>query len=73
MKLRLLLLLFVFSAVNASATKYYVNDASRTGDIFCSAVGSSSNNGTSASQQILLVLCQTQFLLQFQQELILIY
>jgi hypothetical protein len=31
------------------ATNYYVNDNSTVGDIYCTAVGSSSNSGTSAS------------------------
>ena len=36
-------------ASSAYATKYYVNDNSRTGDIYCSAIGSNTNNGTAAS------------------------
>lgn len=31
------------------STNYYVNDASATGDIFCSAIGNNGNNGTSSS------------------------
>lgn len=34
---------------NSFATKYYVNDASTSGDVFCTAVGSGANNGLSPS------------------------
>lgn len=34
---------------NSFATKYYVNDASTTGDVFCTAVGNGANNGLSPS------------------------
>ncbi|MCB0395104.1 MAG: T9SS type A sorting domain-containing protein [Flavobacteriales bacterium] len=39
-----------FAGLNpAFATSYYVNDASTVGDIWCTAVGNNSNNGTSVS------------------------
>lgn len=34
---------------SAQATIYYVNDASTTGDVFCTAVGNNSNDGKTAS------------------------
>jgi len=49
MRVRLLLLISLLFVLRAQANKYYVNDASRTGDVFTTAVGSSSNNGTSAA------------------------
>ncbi|HBG71311.1 MAG: hypothetical protein A2W93_01655 [Bacteroidetes bacterium GWF2_43_63] len=43
------MVLFVFAFVKANSAIYYVNDASVTGDVFCTAVGNNANNGTSAS------------------------
>jgi len=36
-------------SIYATATNYYVNDASTTNDTYCSAIGNNSNNGLSAS------------------------
>lgn len=44
------LLLLTFSSLEVLATKYYVNDNSTSGDIYCSVIGSSANTGLSASQ-----------------------
>jgi len=41
------LLLIIFSSLHTLATKYYVNDGSTTGDIYCTAVGNAGNSGTS--------------------------
>jgi hypothetical protein len=38
-----------FSVFIVEATNYYVNDNSTSGDVFCSAVGNNSNNGTTIS------------------------
>lgn len=37
--------LIVFLVLQATATNYYVNDATATGDYYCSTTGSNSNNG----------------------------
>lgn len=48
--IHILLLLPVFACMQAytcSGTSYYVNDASTTGDLFCTNSGNNANNGTS--------------------------
>ena len=42
-------LFFINFICNVNATPYFVNDNSTAGDKFCSAIGSSSNNGISKS------------------------
>jgi len=47
---KIILFLFgIFFTLNCLATKYYVNNNSITGDVFCTAVGNNTNNGTSPS------------------------
>lgn len=48
-KLFTFLNLILLGCQNFFGTNYYVNDTSRTGDVFCTAKGASTNNGTSAS------------------------
>ena len=48
LKIGLLLLLMVVS-FNTFGTNYYVNDNSRTGDVYCSVVGNNANNGKTTS------------------------
>jgi hypothetical protein len=42
-------LLFIIITLSVKATNYYVNNNSLTGDVYCTAVGASGNNGTSPS------------------------
>ena len=49
MKKLLLILTFLIKIFSLNATNYYVNDNSTTGDLYCTAVGASANNGTSKS------------------------
>lgn len=49
MKNIVLFLSFLLVVLNLNATNYYVNDNSTSGDIYCSVVGASGNNGTSTS------------------------
>lgn len=44
-----LLLLLLISSFQLKAVKYYVNDGSTTGDVYCTAVGNAANNGLSPS------------------------
>ena len=44
-----LICFFVISSIQLNATRYFVNDASSTGDLYCTAIGSNANNGLSAS------------------------
>jgi len=39
-------LVIILASSNVYSTSYYVNDASKTGDIWCAALGSNSNAGT---------------------------
>ncbi|MGZ3941360.1 MAG: beta strand repeat-containing protein, partial [Bacteroidia bacterium] len=48
MKKSVIAMCFALFWFNASATSYYVNDASSAGDIYTSAVGNNSNPGTAA-------------------------
>jgi hypothetical protein len=47
-KLQLLVALLLISVNTFSAT-YYVNDASTSGDVFCTAIGNNGNNGLTAA------------------------
>ena len=46
---RAVFLLFILLSTTTWASKYYVNDGSTSGDVFCTAVGATTNNGTSAA------------------------
>lgn len=46
---RFLTAAFVLFSINAFSTNYYVNDASTTGDVYATAVGSNANTGTTAA------------------------
>lgn len=49
MKKSISILFLIITALSANSTNYYVNNNSTTGDVYCTAVGNSANNGTSPS------------------------
>ena len=60
------LLIITFLALNANATKYYVNDASTSDDVYCTAIGNAANNGlTPAAPKLTLTSILTTYAVSF--------
>ena len=53
-KIILTILCFLIGSHIYSAT-YYLNDASTTGDLYCTAVGNNSNNGLSLQHELFML------------------